>query len=139
MKVVIDASAIIGVALEETNIALIAATRRTLCDADQLAPAIMPVEVAGGIAMAEWTGRRSGADIDAAWRLADEIINATNLRTTSNFGELLALCRRHHLRGADGCYLQLSIDSDALLLTGDKALAIAARAAGVSLVYDPIA
>ncbi len=139
MNVVIDASAIIAVALEETDIALIAATRQTLRDADQVAPAIMPVEVAGAIAMAEWTGRRSSDDTDAAWRLANQIIGATQLQATSDVEELLALCRHHRLRGADACYLKLSIDRGASLLTGDKALATAARAAGVPLVYEPAA
>ena len=137
MKVVIDASAIIAVALEETDAALIAATRRTLRDADQLAPAIMPVEVAGAIAMAEWIGRRSSADTDAAWQLANDIIDSAELQATIDTRSLFALCRRYRLRGADACYLQLSIDHAASLLTGDKALAIAAHSAGVPLVYDP--
>lgn len=137
MNVVIDASAIIALALEETDIALIEATRRTLRDDDQVAPTIMPVEVAGAIAMAEWTGRRSSDDTDAAWILADEIIGAIQLQETSNGGELLSLCRRLRLRGADASYLKLSIDRGASLLTGDKVLASAACAAGVSLVFDP--
>lgn len=137
MNVVIDASAIIAVALQESDFALIAATRATLRDADRLAPAIMPVEVAGAIAMAEWIGRRSGADTDAAWHLAGDIIRSTELQATNDTSGLFALCRRHQLRGADACYLKLSIDRSASLLTGDKALASAARAADVPLVYDP--
>jgi predicted nucleic acid-binding protein len=137
VKVVIDASAIIAVALEEADDALIAATRRTLSDADQLAPAIMPVEVAGAIAMTEWTGRRSNADADAAWQLASDIIQTVDLRATTETVGLIGLCRSYRLRGADACYLQLSIDQAASLLTGDKALAMAAHAAGVALVYDP--
>jgi predicted nucleic acid-binding protein len=137
VNVVIDASAIIAVALEETNVALIEATRQTLQDADQLAPATMPVEVVGAIAMAEWIGRRSSTDTDAAWHLAADMIQSVALQTTTDTPRLIDLCRRYRLRGADACYLQLSIDHAARLLTGDKALATAARAAGISLVYDP--
>jgi predicted nucleic acid-binding protein len=139
VNVVIDASAIIAVALEEDDVALIAATRRTLRDADQFAPAIMPVEVAGAIAMAEWSGRRSSAFADAAWRLANDIISLAELRATTDTRGLLALCRKYRLRGADACYLQLSMDHAAALLTGDKSLARAALAAGVPLVHDPAA
>ena len=137
MKVVIDASAIIAVALEETNVALIAATRRMLREADQVAPAIMPIEVAGAIAMAEWTGRRSRADTDAAWQLASDIIDSATLHSTIDARGLIALCRRHRLRGGDASYLQLSIDCGAPLLTGDKNLATAATIAGVALMHDP--
>ncbi|MFZ4747437.1 MAG: type II toxin-antitoxin system VapC family toxin [Sphingomonas sp.] len=139
MTVVIDASAIIAVALAETDNQLIAATRRTLERADQFAPAIMPVEVVGAIAMAEWIGRRSGEDTDAALQLVNEIIQTVELEPTTDFGGLSSLCRRFRLRGADACYLQLSLNHGAALLTSDKALATAALAAGVSLVYDPTA
>lgn len=137
MNVVIDASAIIAVALQESDVALIAATRSTLRDADRLAPTIMPIEVASAVAMAEWIGRRSGADTDAAWNLAGDIIRSTELQAMNDTVGLFALCRRYQLRGADACYLKLSIDRAALLLTGDRKLAIAARAADVPLVYDP--
>lgn len=139
MKVVIDASAIIAVALKEDDVALVAATRRTLRDADQFAPAIMPVEVAGAIAMAEWTGRRSGEHTDFAWQLASDIILLAELHPTTDALGLIALCRKFRLRGADACYLQLSIDRGASLLTGDKNLARAAWAAGVPLIHDPTA
>ena len=129
--------AIIAVALQETDLALIAATRLTLRDADRLAPAIMPIEVAGAIAMAEWIGRRSNADTDAALQLAGDIIRSTALQATADTADLFALCRRYRLRGADACYLQLSLERNASLLTGDKVLATAAHDAGVPLVYDP--
>ncbi len=139
MKVVIDASAIVAVALQETDLALIAATRDVLRDAVTLAPAIMPAEAAGAIAMAEWSGRRSIADTDVAWQLAADIIRSTELHDTPGTGDLLALCRKFRLRGADACYLKLSIERDVALLTSDKRLADAARAAAVALVYDPAA
>ncbi len=137
MNVVIDASAIIAVALQETDSALIAATRHTLSDANLLAPSVMPVEAAGAIAMAEWIGRRSGEDTDAAWQLAADIIRSTALHETVDALDVLILCHRYQLRGADACYLKLSIDHSASLLTGDKRLAGAAHAAAVPLVYDP--
>ena len=137
MNVVIDASAIITVALQESEPALIAATRLALSDSRLLAPGIMPVEVAGALAMAEWIGRRSSVDTDAAWVLAGDIIRATELHATDDTNGLFAVCRRYRLRGADACYLKLSIERSAALLTGDKALASAALAADVPLVYDP--
>ena len=137
MSVVIDASAIVAVALEETDSELIGATRRTLRSGGYAGPAIMPVEVAGAIAMAEWTCRRSSADTDAAWRLAGEIIRSTELSATSDQDGLFALCRRHRLGGADASYLKLCIDRSFSLLTGDKTLASAARAVGVPLIHDP--
>jgi len=137
VNVVIDASAIVAVVLQEADTALVEATRRTLRNADQIAPALMPIEVAGAIAMAEWSGRRSASDTDAAWHIAGQIVDSVDVMPTENVERLFALCRRHRLRGADAAYLNLSIDRGAPLLTGDKKLAAAATAADVPLIYDP--
>jgi predicted nucleic acid-binding protein len=137
VSVVVDASAIIAVALQERDVLLIESTQDALRQPGLFAPEIMPSEVAGGIAMAEWSGRCSPIEADMAWDMASTIIGRVACRPIDEADAVFALCRRYRLRGADANYLHMAIDRRAALLTGDKRLADTARDAGVALLYEP--
>ncbi len=139
MTTVIDASAVFAAALEEDNRTVIAAVDHVLANDDLIAPLLLPFEVAGAIAMAGWMKRRSDDDCTDAWGWARSLFRSLDLREDGDQDRHFEICRTYRLRGPDAAYLQLALSTRASLLTSDKKLAIAARAAGVRLVYDPAA
>ena len=137
MTTVVDASAVVATALEEDNAAVIAAVETVLAVGNVIAPHLLPAEVAGAIAMAGWVKRKSPESCDDAWQWSRSFFRLIALRQDDDDDQLFDICRTYQLRGADASYLQLALRERASLLTGDKALARAALAAGVPLVHDP--
>lgn len=139
MRVVIDASALLATVLPEQNRSLRDTTSAMLAGHDLIAPPVWPVEIVGGLAKAEWMQRLSSDSCDYSWSVLIEVLGAVEIAGPAELPAILATCRQHRLRGADATYLELAVRLGAPLLTGDKALARAARAAGVPLIYDPAA
>lgn len=139
MTIVIDASAIVAATLDEDNAAVIAAVQTVLELGNVVAPRLLPAEVAGAIAMAGWIKRKSTESCDDAWAWSRSFFRLIALRQDDDDDGLFEICRTYQLRGADAAYLQLALRERASLLTSDKKMAGAARAAGVALVYDPSA
>ena len=137
MTTVIDASAVVAAALEEQNKAVIAAVDHALATDKVIAPQLLPLEVAGAIAMAGWMKRRSAEDCADSWSWARNLFLSLDLRGKNIQDQHFEICTRYRLRGADAAYLQLALSEQAALLTGDKRLAAAARVAGIALAYDP--
>jgi predicted nucleic acid-binding protein len=137
MTTVVDASAVVAAALEEDNLVVIAAVETILAAGNVVAPRLLPTEVAGAIAMAGWMKRRSPESCTDAWQWSRRFFRLIALRLDDDDDKLFDICRMYQLRGADASYLQLALRERASLLTGDKALARAALAAGVPLVHDP--
>lgn len=139
MKLVIDASALLATVLPEQNRRLRDTTSAMLAGHDLIAPPVWPVEIVGGLAKAEWMRRITSDSCAYSWSILIEVLGAADLAAPADPSAILAVCRQHKLRGADATYLELALRLQIPLLTGDKALAIAARAAGVPLIYDPSA
>lgn len=139
MTIVIDASAVVAAAFGEANPDLVEATLTAIGGGELVAPWLMPVEVAGAIAKAEWTSSLPAASANTAFAFAREALEHVEVVTRIDLKDHFATCRAHSLRGADAAYLILAVDRQAALLTGDKALARAAQVAGVDLVFDPSA
>ena len=139
MTTVIDASAVVAAALEEDNAVVIAALETVLAQGRVVAPRLCLAEVAGAIAMAGWTGRKSAESCSDAWHWSRGLFRLMAMPQDEDEEALFQICTSFQLRGADASYLQLALRERAALLTSDKKLATAALAAGVSLVYDPTA
>lgn len=137
MKVVIDASALLATVLPEQNHKLRDTTSAMLAGHDLMAPPVWPVEIVGGLAKAEWMQRISSDSCDYSWSILVDVLGATEIADSAEPSAILPICRQHKLRGADATYLELALRFGVPLLTGDKGLARAARAAKVDLIYDP--
>ncbi len=106
---------------------------------DLVAPPVWPVEIVGGLAKAEWMQRISSDICDYSWSILIEVLGAVDIAGPAESAAILSICRQHRLRGADATYLELALRLGVPLLTGDKALARAAKAADINLIHDPAA
>lgn len=137
MRIVIDASALLAVVLPEHDVRLRDIASAELVDYDLLAPAIWPVEVAGGLAKAEWMQRISPETCTFIWSALRPLLVSTNIDMPVDASRIFEVCRQYSLQEADATYLELAAREHAGLLTGDGSLARACGAAGVALLYDP--
>jgi len=95
-------------------------------------PAHWGVEVANGLIMAERRKRASQADITEALNLVRALPVITDDETSDRAGsDTAALARQYRLTIYDAAYLELAMRMGATLTTGDRALAKAAKLAGV--------
>ena len=137
MKIVIDASALLATVLPEPDNRLRDAASAALLDYDLIAPAIWPFEVAGGLAKAEWMRRISPETCALIWSGLRPLLASTGIGAPVDPSRIFEVCRRFELRGADATYHELAAREQIALLTGDKGLARACKAANIDLVYDP--
>jgi predicted nucleic acid-binding protein len=128
---VVDASAAIDTALGEEPWA--AHLERLVRERVMLfAPVGFPLEVANGLLVGQ---RRGTAEVRAHLRsMAALEIELSDL-SAERIGECITLAAHHGLTLYDAAYLHLAIELEAELVTGDKALARAARAEGL-IVHD---
>ena len=107
-----------------------------LVEAFALVPALWHVELANVLAMGL---RRSRIDLDGitAFMAAIDTFDIRTDAVTPHAGRLAVASAEHGLSAYDASYLVLAVDRGLPLATGDRALADAAVAAGVSLLTDP--
>jgi predicted nucleic acid-binding protein len=98
-------------------------------------PAHWCAEVANGLLMAERRKRATHADLTEAFLLLQSLpIQTDNETSVHVFTSTIALARQYALTVYDAAYLELALRRQAVLATTDKALAKAARHAGVSVL-----
>jgi predicted nucleic acid-binding protein len=108
-----------------------------LQDEGAVVPALWPLEVANVLLLAErrkrTTTAQAGAFVDPLLRLPIRVEEQTVQRTLR---DVYALGRSAVLTAYDAGYLELAIRSHLPLATTDRALAAAAREAGVPVLPD---
>lgn len=96
------------------------------------APSGFPLEVATGLLVGQ---RRSPAEVRAHLRRVESLEIELSDLASERIAECIGLAARHHLTVYDAAYLHLALELDAELVTGDRAMARAARAEGL-VVHD---
>lgn len=128
---VVDASAaidtIIGSERWQAHLERLVRERVTL-----FAPVGFPLEVANGLLVGQ---RRGAAEVRGHLRSIEGLQVQLSSLSAERIGECITLAAHHRLTLYDAAYLHLAIELDAELVTGDKALARAARAEGL-VVHD---
>jgi predicted nucleic acid-binding protein len=133
---VLDASIAVAWAFDDETDPRADAIAELLVDAFALVPSLWHVELANVLAMGL---RRGRIDPDGITEFMADI-DAFDIRTdavTPHAGRLASASAEHGLSAYDASYLVLAADRALPLATGDRALAEAALAAGVSLVTVP--
>jgi predicted nucleic acid-binding protein len=93
------------------------------------------IEVTNGLLMAERRGRTSRAEMAEALRFVFALSIVTDDETSRRCpSESLSLAREYGLTVYDAAYLELALRHRADLATLDKALAKAAKAAGLHII-----
>ena len=136
-EIVVDASALGSVLLTDENGALGQAAVAVWGQGTVRAPAHWPVEVISILIKAERNKRLSVAECDVAWDLAATLIQSCNVESTTAGAPIFSLAREHGLSAQDAGYVELAARLKVPLLTGDKAMARAARTLAVELIFDP--
>ncbi|MFN8622077.1 MAG: type II toxin-antitoxin system VapC family toxin [Chloroflexota bacterium] len=96
------------------------------------APTGFPLEVANGLLVGQ---RRSPAEVRSHLRKVEGLEIELSDLSSRQIAECISLAARHQLTLYDAAYLHLAIELEAELVTGDRALARAARAEGL-VVHD---
>ncbi|MXW19134.1 MAG: type II toxin-antitoxin system VapC family toxin [Gemmatimonadetes bacterium] len=108
--------------------------RESLVDGRAFVPALWPIEVANVLLVAT---RRQRIDRTEWPRIARNLealpLVIDPVSTSRIWGEVLDVARTHRLSAYDAMYLELAIRMQLPLATLDRALATAARAAGVAV------
>lgn len=100
-----------------------------------LVPAIWTLEVGNAITMAEREGRMTGAQGKKALQLLQGLpIRVTIPSMEADFGQVIALARRHQLTTYDASYLELALRANSRLATLDKLLASTGGKMGIDVV-----
>jgi predicted nucleic acid-binding protein len=134
---VIDGSAALGFLLkDEQGRPSLAAFDAMEQGAPTFVPAHWSVEVANGLLMAERRQRISQAEAAEILQLIEALPIAVDDETARRSSETFALARQYSLTIYDAAYLELAIRQSAALATTDRALAKAARAAGVTVLQE---
>lgn len=100
-------------------------------------PVHWPVEVVSVLVKAERANRITSDECLAAWDDAALLIASAKIEQNVSPGAMFELARHHVLSAQDAAYLELALRIGAPLLTGDKALARAARSLSIPLLFDP--
>jgi predicted nucleic acid-binding protein len=135
MAFVLDASLTLARCLRDEQNPLADRLFDRLSEEEALAPAIWPLEVANGLAVAIRKGRLSASDAVSASEALERLpirVAPTSLRDA--LGPILDAARERGLSAYDASYLLLAMRERLPLATGDGALRQAAEAAGVPLL-----
>ena len=137
--VVVDASFLMAVFIEETHTDFARGIYSDLEDEDMAAPALVMWEFANIL----WKKRRRGEITDENILEADDYLASLTLKvpapiTTYDVATLSTAALRHQLTAYDASYLLLALETSAALATIDKNLTRSAVAAGVT-VHSPFA
>jgi predicted nucleic acid-binding protein len=135
---VLDASAALGLALGDGDESLASVVSVSLERAGAIVPQHWPLEVNNGLLMAFRRGRIPLAAAHRAQELLLELPIEIDTETAERcWGASFELATEYGLTVYDAAYLELALRLEAPLATADRALAEAARKAGVPLAGDP--
>lgn len=133
MPLVLDHSVVAGWLLDNQATPYTEAIAQRLRSDRALAPPLLPLEYSNVLRSACKRGRLSAQQAqDAIAQLAELPVEID--AESPNPGQLLALALRFDLTTYDAAYLDLALRRQLPIATQDKALAEAARLAGVGLV-----
>ena len=133
MSFVLDCSVTVAWLFEDEATPAIDALQDQLKDGRALVPGLWRLEVGNVLAQAERRGRLTSAQTSAHLELLDRLPVSTDTETEARaFREILALARSESLTTYDAAYLELAARRGLPLATLDRALARAARRAGVA-------
>jgi uncharacterized protein len=140
VKVYFDTSAVVPLLVDEPGSEL---ARRLWMEANRLTSAIvMPVEARAALARARRIGRLGHEDVSALVPALDELCAQVDRIVIDD----ALVCRAgtladvHDLRGYDAIHLaacERVVEDETVLVTGDRELAVAAEALGVSTAVLP--
>ncbi len=133
-EIVIDASATLAWAFDEDG--LQAVLRPVLLEHQLTAPALWTLELTNSLVVKQ---RRGGFDESRLQEIMAALggLGVSTKPTHATLPELVRLAQLHTLSSYDAVYLDLAIETARPLLTTDRPMARAARAAGVTLLRDP--
>jgi predicted nucleic acid-binding protein len=134
MPVVVDASVTISLYLADESDIVADSGFESLGSRVFLVPAIWWFEVRNGLVTNERRGRLDPAHTIGILAHLDHL--PIRIDREPDGGTILTLARAHRLTFYDAAYLELALRAGAPLATLDRALAAAARAAGVPLVGE---
>ncbi len=131
MPLVLDASAIIPLAMNDEDAAFSLAVLAALASDQGIAPSLFWYEVRNVLAISE---RRSRITAEAADDFLAELEKLPiQLAPPNSTREVMQVARQYQLTFYDAAYLELAIRSQATMATQDGRLSQAAQAAGVKL------
>lgn len=133
MALIVDASALVSVALHDEDAAYANAVLSQIeRDGFAIVPPLFWDELLNVFVIAERRGRIEPEFTD---RFLDEIASSIPLRTIqpSDRGAVLGVARRYALTAYDACYLSLAIETRSSLATLDAELRRAAAPVGVAI------
>jgi predicted nucleic acid-binding protein len=129
---VLDASVVLAVPLQETNRRVAASILARVVDDGAAVPGIWHLEVGNILLLAELRRTISAADRVTALRDLSQLPVEVDQETASRaWRDMIELAERHRLTLYDAAYLELSLRRRLPLATFDAALRRAADAAGV--------
>lgn len=132
---VLDASVVLAVALQEANRAHAAKLLEQAIDSGAMVPSIWHVEIGNGLLTAQRRKALSAEETAAALRHLSRLTVRVDAGTASRaWRETLALAEQHRLTLYDATYLELSLRLGLPLASFDAALRKAARNANVPLL-----
>ena len=132
MSFVLDCSVVMAWVFPDESSEATDRLRDSLVDARAFVPSLWPVEVGSVLLAAAWRGRIGVGEWPVICASLDALpIEIEPVSTSRVWGPALALADRHDLSVYDATYLELALRMRLPLATLDRALAVAARAAGV--------
>jgi predicted nucleic acid-binding protein len=132
---VLDASVVLAVVLQEANRHLAVPIMALAVEASAAVPAIWHLEVGNVLLWAERRGTISSANREAALQdLCRLPLDVDQDTATRAWRDTFTLAERHLLTLYDAAYLELSLRRSLPLATFDEALRRAANTAGVGLL-----
>lgn len=135
MSFVLDSAVALGWCFEDERTPEHLSLLERLTEAGATAPALWPLEVLNGLAMAEKRGRLDRTHRHRLARLLRELPIAIDAETAEQaWTETAALAERFQLTLYDASYLELAQRTGQPLATLDQALRKAARELGVRLL-----
>ena len=134
MTLVIDSSAIVGLALSDEDTTYAEAVLTELAHDTVIAPNLFWFEVRNVMIVAERRKRISRGDVDSFLTEFNRL--AIALDDKPNEQNIMALARSHSLSVYDAAYLELAMRTSSKIATLDKRLLSAANAESV-IVFSP--
>lgn len=136
--IVVDASAIGALLLQDHGTKFVAAVEDALAEATVYGPAHWPIEVMNLLVKSARQGRTPAAELPVLWRRAATLIAAASLEPVKVDADLLDLAGQTVLTPRDAAYVELAVRRNFVLCTADKSIVRACRSMSVRLLAPAI-